>query len=77
VEPIPGLNFVNLLLHLIHAAQFNSRSSSSFVGHHARSYVFVSEHFEMRTDFFVEVALHTLGQEDVSQKTPRFNKERH
>ncbi len=77
MKPIANPRFANLFFHLFDATKFNTRGTSCFLGEHARTNVFLYQQFEVGMNLQVEVRLYTSGQEEVSQKTSRFHKERH
>jgi len=59
VEPIAKPFFANLFLHLIAAAQFDSRGALGFLRGHACTNVFLHQHFKVGVNLLIEVYLHT------------------
>jgi hypothetical protein len=67
----------NLFFHLFCTAKCDLRSASRCRGRHARTSVFLGQHFEVGLNFLVEVHLHVLREPEISQETSDLYQERH
>ena len=64
----------HVYLHLLHSAQFDARGALRFGWRHARANLFFDQHFQVGTNFLVEVCIHAAGEEQIAQKTSGFHK---
>jgi hypothetical protein len=77
VKPIANPFFANQFFYLFDAAKLNPRGTLCFFGRHARTNVFLNQHFEVGMNFLVEICIHTISYEEISQETSDLHKERH
>src|SRR2546423_7190073 len=77
VEPVAHAFFANLFFHLLETAKFHPRGALRFFEREAGTNIFVCQYFELRANLLVKISLDTAREEDISQETSSFHKERH
>ena len=77
VEPIAEAFLADLFFELFDAAEFDAGAALGFGLLHSSTEVFLCEHFEVGENFFVQLRVHTIRQEEIAQEASDPHKERH